>query len=274
MILQDYHIADSTGFGLPASLRDTFPGAGGSAASAGAKIQLVWEYKQSVFSHFALIPWNIPDQKYIDTVVELAQKEDLFLFDFGYFKSKALAKIAAAHAYFVCRLNHQTTLLEVVADRLAPVELAGRLATVGSPLWEQPILIGAKEQVAARLIAARVPEEVVKARRHTARKNAKKKGSTPSQAHLTLLAWNLFITNVPETIWQTTTILKVYPIRWLVEMFQSQDIKFTRGYFFFLIRYNGLFFKGEHMMHVDRPIGRHHHLFHQQLDHRLAVFTA
>jgi hypothetical protein len=212
------HIADSTGFGLPASLRDTFPGAGGSAAPAGAKIQLVWEYKQSVFSHFALIPWNIPDQKYIDTVVELAQKEDLFLFDLGYFKIKALAKLAAAHAYFVCRLNHQTTLLEVVADRLAPVELAGRLATVGSPLWEQPILIGAKEQVAARLIAARVPEEVVKARRHTARKNAKKKGYTPSQAHLTLLAWNLFITNVPETIWQTTTILKVYPIRWQVEL--------------------------------------------------------
>ena len=57
------HIADSTGFGLPDSLQDTFPGAGGSAALAGAKIQLVWEYKQNVFSHFALIPWNIPDQK-------------------------------------------------------------------------------------------------------------------------------------------------------------------------------------------------------------------
>jgi len=212
------HISDSTGFGLPDSLQDTFPGAGGSAAPAGAKIQLVWEYKQSVFSHFALIPWNIPDQKYIDIVVALAQKDDLFLFDLGYFKIKALAKIAAASAYFVCRLNHQATLLEAVADRVARVELAGRLATVASPLLEQPILIGAKEQVAARLIAARVPEDVVNARRRTARKNAKKKGYTPSQAHLTLLAWNLFITNVPETIWQTATVLKVYPIRWQVEL--------------------------------------------------------
>lgn len=212
------HIADSTGFGLPDSLQDTFPGAGGSAARAGAKIQLVWEYKQSVFSHFALIPWNIPDQKYIDTVVALAQKADLFLFDLGYFKIKALAKIAAASAYFVCRLNHQTTLLEAGADRVAPVELAGRLATVTRPLLEQPILIGAKEQVAARLIAAHVPEDVVNARRRTARKNAKKKGYTPSQAHLTLLAWNLFITNVPETIWQTATVLKVYPMRWQVEL--------------------------------------------------------
>lgn len=210
------HIAESPGFGLPDSLRDTFPGAGGSAAPAGAKMQLVWEYKQSVLSHFALIPWNMPDQIYIDTVVELAQKEDVFLLDVGYFKITALAKIAAANAYFVCRLNHQTTLLAVVADRLAPVELAGRLATVRSPLWEQPLWIGAKEQVAARLIAARVPEDVVRTRRRMARKNAKKKGYTPSPAHWTLLAWHLFSTNVPETIGQTITILKVSPIRWQV----------------------------------------------------------
>jgi len=212
------HLADSTGFGLPDSLRDTCPGAGGSAAPAGAKIQLVWEYKQRVFTHFALIPWNIPDQKYIDTVVAFAQNDDLFLFDLGYFKIKALATIAAANAYFLCRLNHQTTLLAAVADRVAPVELASRLAMVKYPLLEQPILIGAKAQVAARLIAASVPEEVVNARRRMARQNAKKKGYTPSQTPLSLLAWNLFITNVPETIWQTTTVLKVYPIRWQVEL--------------------------------------------------------
>jgi len=57
------YLADSTGFGLPDSLKDTFPGSGGSAAKAGAKIQAVWDYKSSVFGHFALTPWNIPDQK-------------------------------------------------------------------------------------------------------------------------------------------------------------------------------------------------------------------
>ena len=36
------------------------------------------------------------------------------------------------------------------------------------------------------------------------------------------MAWNLFVTKVPETIWQTATVLKVYPIRWQVELiFQS-----------------------------------------------------
>jgi len=92
------HLADSTGFGLPDSLKALFPGAGGSAGQAGAKLQLVWDYKSSTFDHFALIPWNIPDNKYIDTVVALAQRGALFLFDRGYFKVAALALMAAAQA--------------------------------------------------------------------------------------------------------------------------------------------------------------------------------
>jgi hypothetical protein len=39
------YLADSTGFGLPESLKTLFPGSGGNASPAGAKIQLVWAYK-------------------------------------------------------------------------------------------------------------------------------------------------------------------------------------------------------------------------------------
>jgi hypothetical protein len=111
------HSADSTGFGLPATLKDLFPGAGGSGAQAGAKIQLVWDYKRRTVDHFALIPWNIPDNKYVDTVVALAQHGSLVLFELGYVKLTAFAQIAAAHADFLSRLNHQTTLREAVGGR-------------------------------------------------------------------------------------------------------------------------------------------------------------
>src|SRR5256884_706937 len=112
------YLAESTGFALPDSLHDLFPGSGGSAATAGAKIQAVWDYKSSGFGHFALTPWNIPDQMYVDTVVALAQKGILFLFDLGYFKIKALARLATAGASFCCRLNHQTNIYETVAGRV------------------------------------------------------------------------------------------------------------------------------------------------------------
>jgi hypothetical protein len=67
--LTKVYIADSTGFELPEELPKTCPGSGGSAAKAGAKIQAVWDYTSRVLGHFALTPWNIPDQTYIDTVV-------------------------------------------------------------------------------------------------------------------------------------------------------------------------------------------------------------
>ena len=62
------YLAESPGFALPDSLHDLLPGSGGSAATAGAKIQAVWDSKNSVFGHVALTPWHLPDQRYGDTV--------------------------------------------------------------------------------------------------------------------------------------------------------------------------------------------------------------
>src|SRR5215470_9486634 len=104
------HIADSTGFALPAALKGLFPGSGGGASVAGAKIQLVWEYLSHSLAHLALVAGTPPDNKYIDTVIKLAQPGALFLFDLGYFKVQALALIAQAEAYFLTRLNHQPAL--------------------------------------------------------------------------------------------------------------------------------------------------------------------
>jgi Transposase DDE domain len=212
------HIADSTGFRLPDTLHARFPGAGGSAGQAGAKLQLVWEYKSSSFAHFALLPWNIPDNKYVDTVVALAQAGALFLFDLGYFKLTAFAQIAAAQAYFLSRLSHQTTLYTAVAGRVQEWDLVRALRADSRALLEQAIYLGAQERVAARLIAARMPQAVVNARRRQARQRAKERGYTPSHAHLTLLAWNLFITNVPGAVWTPETVCKAYPLRWQVEL--------------------------------------------------------
>jgi len=212
------YIADSTGFSLPASLREAFPGTGGSASPAGAKLQLVWDYKSSTVAHFALGPGNLPDSNYVDTVVSLAGKGAVVLFDLGYFKLAAFAAIAAAQAYFLSRLHHQATLLEAVAGGVRPVDLVRCLQTEQRPLLEKPVFLGTRERVATRLIAVRMPEAVVNKRRRQARRQAKKRGATPSQAQLSLLAWNLFITNVPSTVWTPETVCTAYALRWQVEL--------------------------------------------------------
>ena len=211
-------IADSTGFGLPECLAKEFPGAGGSGSKAGAKIQLVWDYKSQTFEHFALIPWNVPDNKYVDMVVELAQPHSLFVFDLGYFKLAAFATIVAARAYFLSRLTHQTTLQEVVGGRQQPLDLAHYLTHEKRAVLEKAVVLGSHERVLARLIAVRMPETIVNERRRQVHAVAKQRGYTPSQAHLTLVAWNLFITNVPATIWPPQTVGIVYALRWQVEL--------------------------------------------------------
>lgn len=212
------YLADSTGFGLPASLQKSFPGAGGSGAKAGAKIQAVWDYKTSVFAHFALTPWTVSDNKYVDTVVALAAQGVLFMFDLGYFKLQAFARIARPSAYFLSRLNHQTHLFETATSAAPPLELSRLLRTVKGASLEKAVALGAQERVTARLVAYRLPAAVVNERRRAARKTAQKKGYQPSKAHLELLAWNLFVTNVPRTIWATATVGQVYPLRWQVEL--------------------------------------------------------
>lgn len=212
------HLADSTGFGLPERLKTLFPGSGGHASPAGAKIQLVWEYKRSLFAHFALTAGNIPDQKYVDHVVALAQKGTLFLFDLGYFKIKALASISQVGAYFLSRLNHQANLYEDLPSQLPPLDLVRLLKKTSCDLIDKAIFIGEADRVASRLIAVRLPDDIVNERRRVARQKAKKKGYTPTEAHLFLLAWNLFITNVPRGVWTPQTIVKAYPMRWQLEL--------------------------------------------------------
>lgn len=124
----------------------------------------------------------------------------------------------AAQAYFLSRFNHQTTLREVSGGRTERLDLPHGLKHDSRALLEKAGLLGTRDCVPARLIAVRMPEAIVNERRRQARAVAKQRGYTPSQAHLTLLAWNLFITNVPATVWAPKTVAVAYTLRWQVEL--------------------------------------------------------
>jgi hypothetical protein len=201
-------IADRTGLSRPENLQASFPGSGGSATQAGAKIQRVWEYTQSLLAPFSWMPWKIPENQYVDTVVAFACQGRLLLLDLGYFKIKAWARIAVAGASFLPRLHHQANRFVEVQGHLSPFDVVSVLKTSEGNLIEKQRSLGTTDRVAARLMASRVPDQVVKARRRAAKKRAQNKGSTPSKAHLELFAWHLFMTNGPSTIWSSLTVVK------------------------------------------------------------------
>src|SRR5207244_13413435 len=111
-----------------------------------------------------------------------------FTLRLGYSKIKAFARIAAAGPHVVIRINDHTTLVLTVSAHMHPLPLASWRATVAGDSTEHAIFLGAKERVACRLVAYRMPECIVNERRRLAKKKAKKKGYTPSKAHLALLA--------------------------------------------------------------------------------------
>ena len=108
----------------------------------------------------------------------------------------------------------------MVGGRTQPLDLSRCLRHDSRALLEKAVLLGTRDRVAARLIAVRMPEAIVNVneRRRQAHAVAKKRGYTPSQAHLTLLAWNLFVTNVPAPVWPPKTVGVVYSFRWQVEL--------------------------------------------------------
>src|SRR4030095_15966024 len=85
-----------------------------------------------------------------------------------------------------------------------------------------------------------------------------------------IISWNrrtkefcYLVTNLPAKRYHLDMICRAYKWRWHVEVLYSQDIKFRRDAFFFLVGGHGLLFKGQYMMYLNRPIPIHHYFFYQ-----------
>lgn len=81
-----------------------------------------------------------------------------------------------------------------------------------------PILLGAKHRIPCRLIAIRLSQEAADRRRAKCIKNAKRQGRTPSQGHLNLQDWLLFVTNTAESVLSPEQVAQVYRVRWQIEL--------------------------------------------------------
>lgn len=208
-------VTDSTVIGLPACLQAEFPGCGGDGPEAALKIQLTVELLYGLIGRLDMEAGRSPDQAYTGHL-DNVQAGALYLFDLGYFVLRHFQDIQAQNAYFLSRLDTQTALFEPETGQ--PVDLLAWLRAQTDNHFEADWLMGAKEKLPCRVLGVRVPQEVADRRRQKARKNAQRKGRTPSARYLELLAWNLYVTNVPATMLTWEHILVLYPVRWQIEL--------------------------------------------------------
>jgi Transposase DDE domain len=207
------HLLDSSSVALPAVMADEFPGCGGDGPEASAKVQLMVELRQGSLT-ITLETGRSPDQTYVPTMHCLPKS--LRISDLGYFKVEVFAHIDQDKAFFLSRLNTQTSLFD--PDSRESIDLLVWLQNATANRFERQVLLGAKTQLPVRLLVMCLPQEVADERRRKAQEAARRKGRTLSPRHLALLSWSLYITNAPPELLSLEEAVRLYRVRWQIEL--------------------------------------------------------
>ena len=210
------NIVDSSLIHLPDRLQTHFRGSRKRISPAEMKVQLSFDYLSGNLNAVELQDGVSPDQR-CELPLAWATAGSLTLMDLGYFKKSHFAAIDQAGAYFISRLQTQTGLLAQAADG-HPLDLPRFLSGLPGTDGEVGVYLKTDRTFSIRLVYACLPDEVVVERRRKAKANAKRRGKTCSQRHLDLLAWALFITNVPSDWLSPQQVMLVYRVRWQVEL--------------------------------------------------------
>lgn len=206
-------LLDSSVIALPDSLKDEFPGCGGDGPAASLKVQLLIELRYGRLAA-TLETGRSPDQTYVPATEYLPGS--LRISDLGYFNLEVFRQIDTHQAYFLNRLNTQTALFD--GETAVSIDLLDWLQSSADTWREQAVLMGATERLPVRLVAVRMPQEVADMRRRKAKENARRKGRTLSPRHLALLDWSLFVTNAPQTLLTCHEAVRLYRVRWQIEL--------------------------------------------------------
>jgi hypothetical protein len=213
---KDVKICDSTKITLPNKLANIWPGLGGSNAKSALKIQGVYSLVSSLFSNIELTKAPGSDTTYTDKLLTLIDKNELLITDLGYFSKAFFEKLADKGAYYLTRIHKKTMIYIENKDILKKIDIAQFLKN--KTVVDEQVLIGTKykKQLKCRLVAIRLPEEVVNQRRRKA--NKKSKSKQLSKRETELLAWNIIITNVSKENLSPDAICDIYRARWQIEL--------------------------------------------------------
>lgn len=223
-------ILDSTVFQLPDPYAEQYQGSGGSAHTAGMKIQLEYELKIGSFLQMDVGPGKNNDgTKRAKTVEE----NDLCIRDLGYFCLDDFKEMEQRGAFYVSRLKlnvrvykknkeierfkdgkvkkqslYKEINMEDIMNHLEPGEI-----------MELPeVYLGRDKKFQTRLLIYRLTEEQTQKRLIMRTQQEKKKGITYKERTKRLSAINIYTTNIPAEYVKKEHIHDLYSLRWQIEI--------------------------------------------------------
>jgi hypothetical protein len=122
-------------------------------------------------------------------------------------------------AYFISRMPSNVKIY-LNSDDKEELDLAMHIdrKCKGYDVIDITVFIGAQERLPVRLVAYRMPEDIINKRLREANKRAKDTGRDMSKPKRELLRFTILITNVPKDMLDATVIGTVYRLRWEIEL--------------------------------------------------------
>lgn len=210
-------LEDSTVITLPDALHTLWPGCGDATTqgSAALKINLRLDLCTGLLAGLSLHAGRVHDQRAAEPVTSVPAGT-LLLADLGYWSIERFRELAENEAYFFSRLQVQTAVFDAAGTRWDDV---ARLLTVQQATHvDLPVTLGVVQRLPARLLAVRVPQEVVDQRRRRLRAEAKRKGQAVSARAVALAAWTIFVTNAPVAVLAVEEGVVLGRARWQIEL--------------------------------------------------------
>lgn len=203
-------VQDSTIIKLPARLYSLFSGVSNASSSVcNARIQCTYDLVTETFICFAIDPYTKNDLK---SAPELEiKKDDLVIRDRGYLTIKEIERHLTSEADCIYRYQHKMLLLD--SNTKERINLLEELRS--KKQLDFRATLSNESGTKIRVVAMPVSEEIANKRRMKAKKEAK---SVPSQECLALMSWSIFITTISEQEADYNYLLKVYRLRWRIEI--------------------------------------------------------
>lgn len=208
-------IQDSTCVALPQKLSEHFPGSYSHShgRSATLKIQAVYDLITQSCLKFFIGSFSLNDQQASPCILDIARTGDLVLRDLGYAVLEVFEKLQRKGVYFLSRWQPSTLILD--PQNGGSLNLLAKLRSLGQ--WDAMVWLGKDKKLPVRLVAVPVPESVAAERRRKLQANRDRR-LRPSKQRLALLGWDIFITNVPSSLWAPAVLPAVYAMRWRIEI--------------------------------------------------------
>jgi Transposase DDE domain len=208
------YLLDSSQVALPDRLADHYPATGGDGPQAGIKWQVLWEILAGNLRAVLGQPATQSDQRAAAALPAL-EAGSLLLCDLGYVALRLLGALIAQGVYFICRWNPR---FEAFTPTGRPLDVRTYLARCAADRVELPLCVGVQAQLPVRVVASRVPPPVREQRRRRAHATEKRRGFQYSRAYLSMLDWNIYITNVTPEQLTGEQVRQVYGTRWQIEL--------------------------------------------------------